>query len=166
MELTIFIKDLVGGFVLCAPFGPIGLMCVTRMLSDGKLAGIASVLGASVMDAFYCAIAGLGISFLSRFLNNEPQVLPLAGGFFLVAMGFKICRTLASEHPMPSRGRGLFGAFGSSFFLMLTNPLSMLIFTALFSALGIRGWKDAAIPRGCWSPAFFWVPHSGLLSLF
>jgi threonine/homoserine/homoserine lactone efflux protein len=79
VELAFFIKGLILGFIICVPFGPIGLLCVMRTLTDGKLAGIASVLGASVMDAIYCAIGGLGVSYVSNFLNKESSVLRWAG---------------------------------------------------------------------------------------
>ena len=48
-----FIKGLIVGFVICAPGGPIGMLCVRRALVDGRLAGMAAVLGASMVDAVY-----------------------------------------------------------------------------------------------------------------
>jgi threonine/homoserine/homoserine lactone efflux protein len=146
--LTFFIKGLVLGFIICVPFGPIGLLCVRRTLMDGKVAGIASVLGASVVDALYCAIAGLGVSYISNFLSDERAVLRLAGGLILIAMGIKIFFTHPAEKTPEASGHGLVASFGSSFFLMLTNPLAILVFTATFSALGIGGWQDAYISTG------------------
>jgi threonine/homoserine/homoserine lactone efflux protein len=148
MELTFFIKGLILGFIICVPFGPIGLLCVRRTLIDGKVAGIACVLGASVVDAIYCAIAGLGVSYISTFLSNERTVLRLAGGLILIAMGVKIFLAHPTEKAPEARGHGLFASFGSSFFLMLTNPLAVLVFTATFSTLGIGGWQDAYISTG------------------
>jgi threonine/homoserine/homoserine lactone efflux protein len=148
VELTFFIKGLILGFIICVPFGPIGLLCVRRTLMDGKVAGIASVLGASVVDAIYCAIAGLGVSYISNFLSDERMVLRLAGGFILIAMGIKIFLTHPAEKAPEATGHGLFASFGSSFFLMLTNPLAILVFTATFSALEIGGWHDAYISTG------------------
>jgi threonine/homoserine/homoserine lactone efflux protein len=148
MELAFFIKGLILGFIICVPFGPIGLLCVHRTLMDGKVAGIAAVLGASVVDAIYCAIAGLGVSYISNFLTNERTVLRLAGGIVLIAMGIKIFLTHPTEKTPEAKGHGLFASFGSSFFLMLTNPLAVLVFTATFSALGIGGWHDAYLSTG------------------
>ena len=148
MELTFFIKGLILGFIICVPFGPIGLLCVMRTLTDGKMAGIASVLGASVIDAIYCAIAGLGVSYISNFLTNERTVLRLAGGIILIVLGIKIFFTHPTEKAPEAKGHGLLASFGSSFFLMLTNPLAILVFTATFSALGIGGWQHAYISTG------------------
>ena len=146
--MTFFIKGLVLGFIICVPFGPIGLLCVRRTLMDGKVAGIACVLGASVVDALYCAIAGLGVSYISNFLSDERAVLRVAGGLILIAMGIKIFFTHPAEKTPEASGHGLVASFGSSFFLMLTNPLAILVFTATFSALGIGGWQDAYISTG------------------
>ena len=148
MELAFFIKGLILGFIICVPFGPIGLLCVRRTLMDGKVAGVAAVLGASVVDAIYCAIAGLGVSYISNFLTNERTVLRLAGGLILIAMGIKIFLTHPTEKTPDATGHGFVASFGSSFFLMLTNPLAILVFTATFSALGIGGWQDAYTSTG------------------
>jgi threonine/homoserine/homoserine lactone efflux protein len=148
VELTFFIKGLIAGFIICVPFGPIGFLCVMRTLTDGKVAGIASVLGASVMDAIYCAIAGLGVNYISNFVDNERMVLRLAGGVILIALGIKIFLTHPTEKTPEAKGHGLLASFGSSFFLMLTNPLAILVFSATFSALGIGGWQNAHISTG------------------
>ena len=163
MELAFFIKGLILGFIICVPFGPIGLLCVRRTLMDGKVAGVAAVLGASVVDAIYCAIAGLGVSYISNFLSNERTVLRLAGGLILMVMGIKIFLTHPTEKTPEATGHGLLASFGSSFFLMLTNPLAVLVFTATFSALGIGGWQDAYISTamlviGVFLGSALWAP--------
>jgi threonine/homoserine/homoserine lactone efflux protein len=181
MELTFLIKGLVLGFVICVPFGPIGLLCVRRTLMDGKVAGVASVLGASVVDALYCAVAGLGVTYISNFLSDERTILRWAGGIVLIAMGIKIFFTHPSEKTPEAKGHGLLASFGSSFFLMLTNPLAVLVFTATFSALGIGGWRDAYFSTGMlvigvfvgsalWAPIFvagtnLFSPHLTLSQL-
>ena len=181
MELTFLIKGLVLGFVICVPFGPIGLLCVRRTLMDGKVAGVASVLGASVVDALYCAVAGLGVTYISNFLSDERTILRWAGGVVLIAMGIKIFFTHPSEKTPEAKGHGLLASFGSSFFLMLTNPLAVLVFTATFSALGIGGWKEGYFSTGMlvigvfvgsalWAPIFvagtnLFSPHLTLSQL-
>jgi cytochrome c biogenesis protein CcdA len=49
------------------------------------------------MDAIYCAIAGLGVGYVSNLLNKEGTFLRLAGGMILIAMGIKIFFTHPSE---------------------------------------------------------------------
>jgi threonine/homoserine/homoserine lactone efflux protein len=134
-----------------------------------------------VVDAIYCAIAGLGVSYISNFLSDERTVLRLAGGIILIAMGIKIYLTHPAEKTPEATGHGLLASFGSSFFLMLTNPLAILVFTATFSALGIGGWQDAYLSTGMlvigvfagsalWAPIFvagtnLFSPHLTLTQL-
>lgn len=148
MELAFFIKGLLLGFIICVPFGPIGLLCVRRTLMDGKVAGVAAVLGASVVDAIYCAVAGFGVTYILNFLTNERTILRLAGGLILIAMGIKIFLSPPTPKTPEATGHGFAASFGSSFFLMLTNPLAVLVFTATFSALGIGGWEHAFVSTG------------------
>jgi len=163
VEVTFFIKGFLAGFIICIPFGPIGLLCVMRTLTDGKLAGIASVLGASVMDAVYCAIAGLGVSYISDFLNAETTILRLLGGLVLLAMGIVAFFTHPAEKAPEAKGHGLLASFGSSFLLMFTNPMAIVVFTATFSALGLNGWEDAysstaMLVAGVFVGSALWAP--------
>jgi threonine/homoserine/homoserine lactone efflux protein len=141
MEWFVFFEGLAAGFVVCAPVGPVGLLCLRRSLVDGPLAGFVSLLGASTADAFYCLIAGLGVAYIGNFLMSEQTLISLLGGVVLVALGIKIF----FSHPEPRANevspRGLLDAYGSGFLLMLANPMLIVVFTALFTALGVHGWR-------------------------
>ena len=172
METLVFIKGLIIGFVICAPMGPIGLFCIRKTLLDGRLAGFAAVLGASTVDALYCAIAGLGISFISNFLTNEKTLIRLAGGLILIIVGIKFFFTKPADKPPETKGTGRFGSFFSAALLMLTNPLAIIVFSAAFTALGVHGWKwnyslTAALVLGVFAGSALWAPILiTLLSLF
>ncbi len=163
MEAAVFIKGLIIGFIICAPMGPIGLFCVRKTLVDGRLAGFAAVLGASTVDALYCAIAGLGVAFISNFLTNEQNVIRLAGGLVLIIVGAKIFFAKPVEKPPADRGNGIFGDFLSAALLMFTNPLAIIVFSAAFTALGVHGWKGdyaltAALVLGVFAGSALWAP--------
>lgn len=40
MELTIFLKGILIGFAMAVPVGPIGIMCIRKTLTDGRLRGL------------------------------------------------------------------------------------------------------------------------------
>jgi len=172
LETIVFIKGLIIGFIICAPMGPIGLFCVRKTLIDGRLAGFASVLGASTVDALYCAIAGLGISFISNFLTNEKTLIRLAGGLILIIVGIKFFFTKPTEKPPETRENGILSSFFSAALLMLTNPLAIIVFSAAFTALGVHGWKwdyslSAALVLGVFAGSALWAPIlATVLSLF
>lgn len=166
--LQFFAKGLIVGFVICAPMGPIGLLCARRTLLDGRVAGMAAILGASTVDALYCSIAGLGISYLANFLTDEHLLLRVAGGFLLLFVGLKFFFASPSEAVPETKGRGVFPSFLSTFFIMLANPMPILVFTATLTALGVHGWKDAylgtsALVAGVFLGSALWAPILALV---
>ncbi len=157
-------KGLIPGFLICAPFGPIGLLCVRITLVDGKLAGVASVLGASVVDALYCAIAGLGISYISNFLRNEHTPLQ-------VGRRTRADRSWESPSFFLTHRRKTLSQRGTEFLLpwglrsssCWPTLISILVFTATFTGLGIEGWQDAQVPTaalvlGVFAGSALWAP--------
>src|SRR6185436_6286836 len=51
MDDLLFFRGLLIGFSIAAPVGPIGVLCIRRTLSDGRLSGLVSGLGAATADA-------------------------------------------------------------------------------------------------------------------
>ena len=163
MEPSLFVKGLIVGLVMCAPVGPIGVLCVRRTLVEGLSTGFASVLGASTVDLLYCSIAGLGITYISSFLKYEEVGLRIIGGLILILIGTRIFLLRPNERGPKTKGQGLFGAYVSSFLLMLANPLPILLFSAAFTALGAHGWKGtyvstAILITGVFLGSALWAP--------
>ncbi len=63
--MSLFLRGLTIGFLIAAPVGPIGILCIRRTLADGRNYGLASGLGAATADAVYGCIAGFGLTFIS-----------------------------------------------------------------------------------------------------
>jgi threonine/homoserine/homoserine lactone efflux protein len=134
-----FFRGAAIGFSIAAPVGPIGILCIRRSVSGGRLLGFATGLGSATADAVYGTVAGFGLTTISGFLVGERFWLQLLGGAFLCYLGVRIGR----EHPRAEAGavsgRGLLGAYASTFFLTLTNPATILAFVAVFASLGLAG---------------------------
>lgn len=77
-----FLKGLAVGFSIAAPVGPIGLLCIRRSISIGRLAGFVSGLGAATADAFYGVVAALGLTALTTALLDHRHWLQLVGASF------------------------------------------------------------------------------------
>jgi threonine/homoserine/homoserine lactone efflux protein len=135
-------KGLVLGFSIAAPVGPIGLLCIRRSLSNGRLAGLATGLGAATADACYGAVAGFGLTRVTSFMVGERTWLTLLGGLFLCWLGVRIMRT----HPDMSAARQndswAHGAYLSALIITLTNPLTILAFVGAFAGLGLAVARD------------------------
>ena len=136
--MPLFLQGLLIGFSIAAPVGPIGVLCIRRSLAYGRQLGFASGLGAATADAFYGAVAGFGLTFISSFLVAQQDWLRLAGGLFLVYLGLRtaVARP-GGEELLDQAQPTLLSAFSSTFVLTLTNPITILSFAAIFAGLGI-----------------------------
>ena len=137
MNIAFLLKGIVIGFSIAAPVGPIGILCIRRTLAEGRAAGFFSGLGAATADAIYGCIAGFGLTFISQFLVDQQNWLRIIGGIFLLYLGNKIFLAKGSEETAQSTENGLINAYFSTFFLTLTNPMTIISFAAIFAGLGI-----------------------------
>jgi threonine/homoserine/homoserine lactone efflux protein len=163
MGLSIFLKGLLAGLVLCVPMGPIGLLCVRRTLMDGRMAGLVSLLGASTADGIYCSIAGMGVTYVASSLRHKYIPITILGGLVLVALGLRLFFTRKEPEATQSTTKGFVDAYVSSFLLMLANPMLILFFTALMTALGVHGWRSdylstAILVAGVITGSALWAP--------
>ena len=82
------------------------------------------------------------MTFVSNLLISHQVWFRLVGGCFLCYLGLKTFLARPAEHAAAASGNGLLGAYVSTFFLTLTNPLTILFFAAIFAGLG-AGWGSA-----------------------
>ncbi len=137
MNFAFLLKGTLIGFSIAAPVGPIGVLCIRRTLAKGRVAGLISGLGAATADAVYGCIAGFGLTFISQFLVNQQNLLRLVGGLFLLYLGIKTFLSKGSEEKIENKDKGLWSGYLTTFFLTLTNPLTILSFVAIFAGMGI-----------------------------
>ena len=165
-------KGMIIGISIAAPVGPIGLLCVRRTLTRGQAAGIISGLGAATADAIYGCIAGFGLTFISGILISQQNNLRLIGGLFLCYLGIRTFLSKPEEQAAKAKGSSLVGDYTSTFFLTLTNPMTILSFTAIFAGLGLVGAGGNYISAGILVSGVFigssswWLILSGSVSLF
>ncbi len=137
MDDNIFLKGLVLGFSIAAPVGPIGILCIRRTLSEGRLHGLISGLGAATADGFYGLVAGFGLTIISDALMGQQFWLALLGSVYLSYLGFKTFFATPVTSSADAVPGGLWGAYFSTLMLTLTNPVTILSFVAIFAGLGV-----------------------------
>jgi threonine/homoserine/homoserine lactone efflux protein len=131
------IKGLIVGLSIAAPVGPIGLLCIRRSLTEGRMSGLLSGLGAATADAVYGSMAGFGLAAVSSLLINERFWIGAGGGVFLCYLGVRAFLSPPAGHTTSSSRLGLAAAYLSTFALTLTNPMTILSFIAVFAGLGL-----------------------------
>ncbi len=140
MDVSLFWQGLIFGLAIAAPVGPIGVLTIRRTLVGGLLVGLLSGLGAATADAFYGSVAALGLTAVSTFLIEQQLWLRLFGGLFLMYLGLKAMRQPAlanSQADAPQPDMGYLAAYTSTFLLTLSNPVTILSFTAVFAGFGL-----------------------------
>lgn len=141
------LESLVVGFIMAAPVGPVGVLCIRRTLRYGWLSGFTTGLGVAVADSVYGALASLGLTQVSTALVSHELTLKLVGGIILIVMGVSIYRSAA---PKPegeaevSRKKHIRN-FLSALLLAFTNPLTILSFAAVYIGLGLGAQTEGSL---------------------
>lgn len=140
MNVDLFVKGLILGFSIAAPVGPIGVLCIRKTLEFGRFSGLFSGLGAACADAIYAVIAAFGLTFIANLLLEGEFWLRLIGGTFLLYLGWKtfsVAEPNSQSKNIPHTT--LINDFISTFFLTITNPMTLISFLAVFAGLGLSG---------------------------
>jgi len=172
MQLGLFLKGILIGFVVAVPIGPMGVLCVSRALSGGPVYGLFSGLGVATGDAVWAGIAALGLTMISGFLFSQQSWLRLIGGIFLCYLGIKTFLTGPRVQTVSGVASGLGGAYGSTFFLTFSNPATILSFVAIYAGWGVESLSGhyvsaAVLTAGVFvGSASWWILLSGGLLAF
>jgi len=161
VNLAFFLRGLLIGFSIAAPVGPIGVLCIRRTLTRGRLSGYVSGLGAATADSIYGSIAGFGLAFISNFLVSQQVWLRLAGGVFLCYLGIRTFLAKPAGPAAPAKENNLLGDYASTFFLTLTNPMTIIAYVAVFAGLGLAGARNTyasagILVLGVFTGSFLW----------
>lgn len=139
MNISIFFKGILTGFISSIPIGPIGLIIMQRTLNKGYKIGFISGFGAALADTFFAFIAAFGISFIHNFIEQQQQILRIIGGIILIILGIRIFFTNVITQVRSKS----YGTMNISievikiFFLTLSNPLTIFVFGAIFAGFNI-----------------------------
>ena len=133
-QLELLLRGVLAGLAIAIPVGPVNILCISRTLTNGRVAGIISGLGAATADTLYGGIAGFSISLVINFLIREKFWIRLVGGALLVTIGlvywFKRPKSLKEEAEKSAHS-----AFMTTLLLTLTNPTTVLSYMAVLAAL-------------------------------
>lgn len=161
MLLVFLLKGIAVGIVIAVPVGPVGVLCVRRTIFEGKLAGFVSGLGAATADALFGFIAAFGLTVVSDWLLGYQHWLRVAGGCYLLYLGAAALLARREAEPQRPDTEDLLREYLSTFALTLTNPITILAFLGIFSAVGLAG-EQATLGRaailvfGVWLGSLLW----------
>lgn len=131
------------GLIAAIPIGPVNLLVVRRSLAYDPLHGFMSGLGAVLADAIYASITAFGFTAISQMIQGHSTTLQIVGGLMLFYFGARMyiappeLRIEDGERQRESSALPLLRAMFSTFLLAVTNPATLLAFTAMFA--GVAG---------------------------
>jgi len=142
-----YVLQIIGGAIIgvlvAAPIGPVNLICIQRTLAFGTINGFFSGLGGAVGDGVFAAISAFGLTAVARLIEGYSMPLKLAGGLILVGYGIYNFRARVTDprdgSAVKTKRMGdstLGAAIAGTFALTITNPATLIGFTALFAAFG------------------------------
>jgi threonine/homoserine/homoserine lactone efflux protein len=137
MEPIFFLKGLIIGFGMAVPIGPVGILCIRKTLVGGHLRGLIIGLGAATADSIFGSIAAFGLTFVSDVIASQHFWLRLVGGGILLFLGIRTFRAKRKDPVVPYENKGMLGSYLSAFLLVLTNPVTIFAFVAVFAAFGL-----------------------------
>lgn len=136
--MEFIIKGFTIGFLVAAPVGPIGILCIKRSLTKGRKSGLITGIGAATADTLYGCIAAFGMTAVSNLLLTYKDIFQSIGIFFLLYLGIKSFFKESNEATIAiDRNNKIFKDYISTFFLTVTNPSTILSFIAIFAGIGV-----------------------------
>lgn len=167
----LFLKGLLIGFLIAAPVGPVGILCI-RAASIGRYGvSLATGLGAALADTFYAAVAAFSLVTITNFISRHDFSLKLFGGVLISWVGYYIFKTPPQKHPLEGKKETGLQGFTSAFLVTLSNPVVLLIFAAAFATLGISPIEDSwdqgiiLITGVCLGASIWWIILSTVILL-
>ncbi len=143
------IESLIKGFIVgmgaSIPLGPLGVMCVQKTLSKGKISGFITGLGASISDTFFAALAILSLSLVQNFVKNNEELVMIFGGAIIILIGIKIFFTNPVKQIRQNKtGKKIAEDFISSVIMTITNPGAIFLIIGLFAFTGLEVDKNSS----------------------
>lgn len=116
--------------------GPIGILCVQRTLSKGRMHGFVTGLGAMFSDLIYAAITLIGMGFVDNLMDRNRLLIQSIGSILIILFGVVIFSTNPLKILRPSAANKetlYYQDFGTAFLLTLSNVAIIFLFISLFA---------------------------------
>jgi threonine/homoserine/homoserine lactone efflux protein len=138
-NLGVIKNGLFTGFVIQLAIGPIFFFVINLTLQKTILDGLMGVFAATIVGYIYIALSAFGIG---KLLENKKtsKIFAAISSIVLIIFGGIIIKGALSSGVSDSviNTSSLFSSFTSVFLLAISNPLSIVFFTSLFSTKAIE----------------------------
>ncbi|MDR2534372.1 MAG: LysE family transporter [Tannerellaceae bacterium] len=123
------------GFLVSAPMGPTGVLCLQRTLSKGRWYGFFTGIGAMLSDVIYAIVSCLGLGVVTAFIETNQIWLQWAGSiglgiFGLYTFGYNPVHTMKKQ-----REKKISYTYDliTGFLITFSNALIVLLYIGLYT---------------------------------
>ncbi|MBN2669877.1 MAG: LysE family transporter [Bacteroidales bacterium] len=136
MNYLIF-AGIAAGLLISVPLGPVGVLIIRKTLNKGRFAGYFGGAGATTADTFFAIIAGFGVSIITDFIDTYQFEIRIVGGLILSILAYRIFfSNVVDQVRQKSKRSTLWADLMHTYFLTLSNPLTIIVIGAIFAAGG------------------------------
>lgn len=145
IEVMFVLKGIIIGMIVSFPVGPLGLLSVQRTVKRGRKIGFLSGVGAALSDLIYSSIAVLGMGYINHFIKRNISVINWVVGILFLSVGTNIFikaiknknKKIKSQQNEEIKEEIIHPAV-SNFLMGLSNPMTFLVFVAIFTRMHIH----------------------------
>lgn len=137
MTVQLLLQGFAVGAVSTFPLGPIGVICVHRILTLGPRSGLASAAGIVLGAAIWCFVVVLGLGWMAERVNLSSALVRLLLGGFLIFVAVRNLRRTDAGPVSDADSRQMAGQFGSTLLFVLSNPTTVVTVTAVMAVFGV-----------------------------
>lgn len=136
MNITFF-KGIITGLLLSLPFGPVGLYCMEKTLTEGKKDGFSTALGMVTSDVIYGLIAFFFVNQAEDFILKYEMFFKGLVGMCLIFLGAKKLKTpVVIKKPSKINEYNIQNYF-SGFFLSVINVTGIVSIIFIYTLLSV-----------------------------
>lgn len=145
----ILLHGLLVGILVSAPMGPIGILCIRRTLIRGRWPAFYTGIGAAFSDFTYCLLVGLGLSFVTDFIETHQAQLQIFGSVVLLIYAAYLFTSNPARSLRPGSLRRMppWRDCLTGFLFTFSNPLILFLIIGLFARFNFAG------------PEYLWWHH-------
>ena len=141
-DIVYLFKGMLVGLMVSVPLGPMGVLIIQKTLHKGALSGFVAGMGAASADFFYATVAAFGVGFVVNVVEAHELLLQIIGGIFLIGVGLRIyfknpIRQIRQRRSGRVSKKGLVGDYVSLLFLTASNPITVVVFMAVFAGMSL-----------------------------
>ncbi len=134
-----FVKGVIVGFAASIPLGPIGVLCIQRTLSKGRISGLITGMGAATTDLILAAISLFSLTFIQDFISEYRNTAMIVGGLIIGSFGLRLIirNPIKQIKRVQDGSQQYFQDFFSTLIMTITNPGAFFLIFGLLAFMGI-----------------------------